>query len=64
MAMNTPSRLHLFGLAGSLRCGSHSRAVLRGIRAHLASDVVLTIHDPRLPLYDADEDGETVSHRR
>jgi hypothetical protein len=63
MAIKTASRVHLFGLAGSLRCSSHSRAVLRGIRARLALDVILTIHDPRPPLYDEDKDGGRYRRR-
>ena len=61
MASKATSRVHLFGLAGSLRRDSYSRAVLRGMKARLAPDIGFTIHDPRLPLYDEDEDGAAAT---
>jgi chromate reductase len=53
----TIRRVRLFGLTGSLRRGSYSTAVLRGLQAALATDVELDIWEPNLPLYNEDDDG-------
>ena len=46
----------LLGLPGSLRQGSYSLAVLRGLQPALSPAVDLQIGDLRLPLYDQDQD--------
>jgi chromate reductase len=50
----------LLGLPGSLRRGSYSLAVLRGLQPALSPAVDLQIGDLRLPLYDQDEDGPST----
>lgn len=50
----------LLGLPGSLRQGSYSLAVLRGLQAEMSPAVDLQIGDLRLPLYDQDEDGPSI----
>jgi chromate reductase len=50
-------RMRLFGLTGSLRRGSYSTAILRGIAAALGAEAKLDILEPLLPLYNQDEDG-------
>lgn len=52
-------RVRLLGLAGSLRTGSYSRAVLRGLQSELGPE--FAIRDLRLPLYDEDEDGDAAA---
>jgi chromate reductase len=54
---NIIRRVRLFGLTGSLRQGSYSTAVLSGLEAVLGTDAALDIWEPRLPLYNEDEDG-------
>jgi chromate reductase len=49
--------VRLFGLTGSLRRGSYSTAVLRGLEAAVGPDTALDIWQPSLPLYNEDEDG-------
>jgi chromate reductase, NAD(P)H dehydrogenase (quinone) len=49
--------VRLLGVPGSLRAGSYSRAILRGLQETLAPVIALDIAEPRLPLYDEDEDG-------
>jgi chromate reductase, NAD(P)H dehydrogenase (quinone) len=49
--------VRLFGLAGSLRRGSYSTAVLHGLAAALGAGAKLDIWEPRLPLYNEDDDG-------
>jgi len=44
-------------MAGSLRKDSYSRAVLLSLRDASTTSARLEIHDPRLPLYNEDEDG-------
>lgn len=53
--MIAPARL--LGLPGSLRQGSYSRAVLRGLQEALRPEAEMEIQELRLPLYDEDEDG-------
>ena len=53
----TIRRVRLFGLTGSLREGSYSTAVLRGLEAALGADVEFDIWEPSLPLYNEDDDG-------
>jgi chromate reductase, NAD(P)H dehydrogenase (quinone) len=56
--MHEPVALRrLVGIAGSLRKGSYSRAILSSLRDQLACTARLEILDPRLPLYNEDEDG-------
>lgn len=50
----------LVGMAGSLRKGSFSRAVLLGLQNALAGSAALEICDLRLPLYNEDEDGPSA----
>lgn len=50
-------RVRLFGLTGSLRRGSYSTAILRGLAAALGAQAKLDIRAPLLPLYNQDEDG-------
>ena len=50
-------RLRLFGLTGSLRGGSYSTAILRGLAAALGARAKLDIREPLLPLYNQDDDG-------
>ncbi|HEY0180216.1 MAG TPA: NAD(P)H-dependent oxidoreductase [Dokdonella sp.] len=50
--------IRLLGLVGSLRREAYSRAVLRGLAEALPPDVELALRDVRLPLYDADADGD------
>lgn len=50
-------RVRLFGLTGSLRRGSYSTAILHGLAAALGAEAKLDIREPRLPLYNQDEDG-------
>ncbi|MER9595662.1 NAD(P)H-dependent oxidoreductase [Mesorhizobium sp. M0244] len=54
------SQARLLGLPGSLRRGSYSLAVLRGLQLALGPAVDLQIGDLRLPLYDQDEDGAST----
>ncbi|ULJ72251.1 NADPH-dependent FMN reductase [Rhizobium gallicum] len=54
------AQVRLLGLPGSLRRGSYSLAVLRGLKLALGLAVDLQIGDPRLPLYDQDEDGPST----
>ena len=57
MTMIEASRqARLLGLPGSLRQGSYSLAVLRGLQPALSPAVDLQIGDLRLPLYDQDQD--------
>jgi chromate reductase len=53
-------RPRLLGLAGSLRRGSYSLAVLRGLQAQLGAKAELRLRDLRLPLYNQDEDGQAA----
>ncbi|MER8444658.1 NAD(P)H-dependent oxidoreductase [Mesorhizobium sp. M1066] len=54
------SQTRLLGLPGSLRQGSYSLAVLRGLQLALGPTVDLQIGDLRLPLYDQDQDGPST----
>jgi chromate reductase len=54
------SQTRLLGLPGSLRQGSYSLAVLRGLHLALGPTVDLQIGDLRLPLYDQDQDGPST----
>jgi chromate reductase len=54
------SQTRLLGLPGSLRRGSYSLAVLRGLQLALSPAVDFRIGDLRLPLYDQDEDGPST----
>ncbi|MER9063919.1 NAD(P)H-dependent oxidoreductase [Mesorhizobium sp. M0435] len=54
------SQTRLLGLPGSLRLGSYSLAVLRGLQPALGPAVDLQIGDLRLPLYDEDQDGPST----
>ena len=54
------NQARLLGLPGSLRQGSYSLAVLRGLRLALGPAADLRIGDLRLPLYDQDEDGPST----
>ena len=54
--------VRLLGLTGSLRRQSFSTAVLRGLKISLAPDIALTLCEPRLPLYNEDEDGDAAAH--
>jgi chromate reductase len=54
------SQARLLGLPGSLRQGSYSLAVLRGLQLALRPTVDLQIGDLRLPLYDQDQDGPST----
>lgn len=54
------SQTRLLGLPGSLRQGSYSLAVLRGLQLALGPTVHLQIGDLRLPLYDQDQDGPST----
>jgi chromate reductase len=60
MTMEAHRQGRLLGLPGSLRRGSYSLAVLRGIQPALSPAVDLQIGDLRLPLYDEDEDGPST----
>jgi chromate reductase len=51
------SKVHLVGMAGSLRKASYSSAILSGLRDHVAAIATLEIRDLRLPLYSEDDDG-------
>lgn len=53
-------QVRLLGLPGSLRRGSYSLAVLRGLQPALNPSVDLQIGELRLPLYDQDEDGPST----
>jgi chromate reductase len=56
----TSQTANFLGLVGSLRKGSHSRAVLQAIADRLAPDIAITVHDlADIPLYNADLDGDT-----
>jgi chromate reductase len=54
---NISKRVRLFGLTGSLRRGSYSTAILRGVAASLTAKAEVDVWEPRLPLYNEDEDG-------
>jgi chromate reductase len=49
--------VRLLGLSGSLRRASYSTAILRELQAELVGRARLDIVLPRMPLYDADEEG-------
>ncbi len=51
----------LLGMSGSLRTGSYSTAVLRGLQTVLSDRAVLGIQSAKLPLYNEDEDGPACS---
>jgi chromate reductase, NAD(P)H dehydrogenase (quinone) len=51
-----PPSVKLFGLSGSLRKSSFSRATLIGLRDNLPENVTIEICDPQLPLYNEDDD--------
>src|SRR5260370_42299321 len=56
--MHKPAaKARLIGMAGSLRKGSYSRAILSSFRNHLAGTAILEIFDLQLPLYSEDDDG-------
>jgi chromate reductase len=57
------TQARLLGLPGSLRRGSYSLAVLRGLQPALSPAVDLQIGDLRLPLYDQDEDGPSTPEK-
>jgi chromate reductase len=54
------SGVQLLGLTGSLRRNSYSTAVLRALQNALAPEVSLVLREPRLPLYNEDEDGDAA----
>ncbi|HUC16758.1 MAG TPA: NAD(P)H-dependent oxidoreductase [Acetobacteraceae bacterium] len=58
----TAPPMRLLGLPGSLRRGSHSRAILRGLVAELVGRIQLEIREIDLPLYNQDEDGDAAPH--
>lgn len=58
--LETRTQVRLLGLSGSLRLGSYSLAVLRGLQPTLRPAVDLQIGDLRLPLYDQDQDGPSI----
>ncbi|CAH2403900.1 NADPH-dependent FMN reductase [Mesorhizobium ventifaucium] len=60
MMLETRTQVRLLGLPGSLRQGSYSLAVLRGLQPALSPAVDLQIGDLRLPLYDQDQDGPST----
>ncbi|CAN7635743.1 NADPH-dependent FMN reductase [Mesorhizobium sp. LjNodule214] len=60
MTITAHTQARLLGLPGSLRLGSHSLAVLRGLQPELRPAVDLQIGDLRLPLYDEDQDGPST----
>jgi len=54
------SPIQLLGIAGSLRAGSFSTAVLESLRAELPAGAQLSLHPlGDVPLYNQDLDGET-----
>jgi chromate reductase, NAD(P)H dehydrogenase (quinone) len=60
--------IKLLGLSGSLRNSSFSRATLIGLRDNLPEKVTIEICDPKLPLYNEDDDradapGQVVRFR-
>lgn len=58
--LETRRQVRLLGLSGSLRLGSYSLAVLRGLQPALGPAVDLQIGDLRLPLYNQDQDGPST----
>ncbi|SKA39908.1 NAD(P)H-dependent FMN reductase [Enhydrobacter aerosaccus] len=62
MTIDIQPAVRLFGLSGSLRRNSYCRSVLEALQAILPPDVRLALHEPRLPLYSEDEDGEASPH--
>jgi chromate reductase len=59
MIIETMPAVRLFGLSGSLRRNAYSTAVLRALENALVPDV-LTVHEPDLPLYNEDQDGDAA----
>src|SRR5260370_24625455 len=60
--MHKPAaKARLIGMAGSLRKGSYSRAILSSFRNHLAGTAILEIFDVQRPLYSDDDDGAAAT---